>query len=328
MKIRLLFLITLFISTQLIGQTTYVPDDNFEQALIDLGLDDVLDDSVLTENIEDVTELTLIMMDISDLTGIEDFTALTSLICAGNDINELDVSSNTALTILNFSANPINDIDLSANTLIVDLGFFGTGLEYIDVSNMPNLKILNCSGNSLTELNVSDCPLLEIVWCGGNQFTHLDFSNNPELSYLDCSDSNVLVYLSVKNGNNESIMTFKSTFCPRLGCIEVDDPAYSEANWMDKDPIASFNENCGLGIENKVTPLIEFYPNPITDYLYINTDTWGVEFKLYGISGQVLQQGKLIHQTNIIELNKMPTGIYFLKIESGTYVVTHKIVKK
>ena len=34
-----------------IVQKTYVPDDNFEQALIDLGYDDVLNDTVLTANI-------------------------------------------------------------------------------------------------------------------------------------------------------------------------------------------------------------------------------------------------------------------------------------
>ena len=40
-----------------IVQKTYVPDDNFEQALIDLGYDDVIDDSVLTSNIAAVTNL-------------------------------------------------------------------------------------------------------------------------------------------------------------------------------------------------------------------------------------------------------------------------------
>jgi hypothetical protein len=34
-----------------LAQNTYVPDNNFDQALIDLGYDDVLDDSVLTANI-------------------------------------------------------------------------------------------------------------------------------------------------------------------------------------------------------------------------------------------------------------------------------------
>ena len=36
---------------------TYVPDDNFEQTLIDLGYDDTLDDYVNTSSISGVKEL-------------------------------------------------------------------------------------------------------------------------------------------------------------------------------------------------------------------------------------------------------------------------------
>ena len=81
-------------------EKTYVPDDNFEQALIDLGYDDALDDSVLTANISSVTTLNVSNDSISDLTGIENFTALTTLYCGGNALDSLDVSSNTAINIM------------------------------------------------------------------------------------------------------------------------------------------------------------------------------------------------------------------------------------
>ena len=59
---------------------TYVPDDNFEQELIALGLDSgPLNDSVLTSAIDTVQQLYLVLIGIFDLTGIEDFTALRSL---------------------------------------------------------------------------------------------------------------------------------------------------------------------------------------------------------------------------------------------------------
>ena len=48
---------------------TNIPDDNFEQALIDLGYDDTLDDYVLTENISSVTSLAVGDKDISNLQG-------------------------------------------------------------------------------------------------------------------------------------------------------------------------------------------------------------------------------------------------------------------
>ena len=47
---------------------TNVPDDNFEQALIDLGYDDTIDDFVITANISGVTFLDVGEKDISDLT--------------------------------------------------------------------------------------------------------------------------------------------------------------------------------------------------------------------------------------------------------------------
>ena len=97
---------------------TYVPDDNFEQALIDLDYDDVLDDYVLTENISGVTSLEVFAKEISDLTGIEDFTALTWLDCGGNQLTTLDVSANTALHTLVCYENQLTSLDVSANTAL------------------------------------------------------------------------------------------------------------------------------------------------------------------------------------------------------------------
>ena len=64
------------------GQNTLIPDPNFEQALIDLGYDTApINGSVLTATISGVTNLSVQNKNISDLTGIEDFTALTELYC-------------------------------------------------------------------------------------------------------------------------------------------------------------------------------------------------------------------------------------------------------
>ena len=50
-----------------------MPDDNFEQALINLGYDTVLDDFVNTVSIDTITYMNLNNSNISDLTGIEEF---------------------------------------------------------------------------------------------------------------------------------------------------------------------------------------------------------------------------------------------------------------
>ena len=58
------------------GQQTYVPDDNFEQVLIDLGYDSILDNYVTTSNINSITFLDVSSKGISDLTGMEGFNNL------------------------------------------------------------------------------------------------------------------------------------------------------------------------------------------------------------------------------------------------------------
>ncbi len=86
---------------------THVPDDNFEQALIDLMLDDVLDNFVVTANIIGVTTLDLNTKTIVDLTGIEDFAALTTLNVNDNQLTRLDLKQNTVLTSIQANNNQL-----------------------------------------------------------------------------------------------------------------------------------------------------------------------------------------------------------------------------
>ena len=88
------------------GQYTYIPDNNFEQALINLGYDDVLDQYVVTSNINMVTELDVSGLGIEDLTGIEDFSDLQTLNCSFNSLDSINLSNNNNLNYLNAEQNP------------------------------------------------------------------------------------------------------------------------------------------------------------------------------------------------------------------------------
>ena len=120
------------------AQKTYVPDDNFEQALINLGYDNVLDDSVATANINTVISLQVYQLNIADLTGIEDFTALTTLECYLNQLTSLDVSNNTALTYLNCGHNELTTLDIRNGNNINVTNFqslYNPNLTCINVDN-------------------------------------------------------------------------------------------------------------------------------------------------------------------------------------------------
>ena len=93
-----------------------IPDANFKQRLISFGYDDILDGTVLTAAIDTVTQLGVSYYGISDLTGIEDFAALTYLNCGANDLTSIDVSQNTNLTSFNCTMNQLTSLDVSQNT--------------------------------------------------------------------------------------------------------------------------------------------------------------------------------------------------------------------
>ena len=149
---------------------TYIPDANFEQALIDLGYDDAINDSVLTANISTVSSLDLTNLGISDLTGIEDFLSIEVLICNQNNLTEINLSNNAELA--NFSINNNN-------------------LDVLDVSYNTNLIALDCVGNNLEQLNVSNNTSLSVLLCANNLLTELDISNNPSLVFLNCEGNNI-----------------------------------------------------------------------------------------------------------------------------------------
>ena len=168
-----------------------IPDPVFEQALIDLGYDDILDGNLLISNVANVTELDIsdtnfddTSNDITNLSGIEYFTSLEILNCSGQSISSLDLSSNLNLRELDCSYsrfNSLTSVNVTQNTQLEILRCHANALTSIDVSNNANLKELYTYDNStLTGLDVSNNPLLKVLWCYNNDITSIDISNNVE----------------------------------------------------------------------------------------------------------------------------------------------------
>ena len=161
-------------------QQTYVPDDNFEQKLISLGLDSgPLDNYVLTANISDVDELSLSNLDITNLTGINDFTSLTYLYAYNNQIEDLTLNINT-----------LNSLGVSDN-----------GMLNLDISGCPNLRNLACSNNLLESIDLSQNRLSE-VYLNNNLLEHIDLSDNIYLNFLYVKDNTNLESIDLRGHNN------------------------------------------------------------------------------------------------------------------------------
>lgn len=186
-------------SFSLVAQT-YVPDDAFEQALIDLGYDTgPLDDYVPTANINTVTTLSVPSLGIVSLEGIEDFTSLETLNCSGNDIVSLDLQNNMNLTHVYVYYNALTSLALPNTNTIQQLEFYNNFLTSVDLTPYTNLTFLRSYNNpSLGSLDVSNSPNLQYLYCQNNGLNALDVTQNPNLEVLDCYNNN-LMELDVSN---------------------------------------------------------------------------------------------------------------------------------
>jgi Leucine-rich repeat (LRR) protein len=205
---------------------TYVPDNNFEQALINLGYDDVIDDYVFTPNIYGITFLNLNNKNISDLTGIEDFVSLVQLYAQSNNLTSIDITNNTNLESLLLDENNLTSIDLST---------------------LNNLFALTCMMNDLTTINTSNNPSLYTLVCSYNKITTLDLSQNSRLDTFYC-DNNALTSLDVSKNNNLNDSTGQNQFnCQNnpLQCIKINQTQLNNIpdNW-EKDAEDDYSTNC------------------------------------------------------------------------------------
>lgn len=247
---KILFILLLFlILTPSFGQVTNIPDPNFEQALIERGIDSdgVINGEVLTSDIINIITLEIVEEGISDLTGIEDFVALETLNCAYNQLLELDLSQNLMLWQLETRYN-----------------FFLTSLN---VTNNGNLTYLDCSQNNLTELDLSGNPLLETLLCGNPEYditqqnflTNLNFSNNPSLNFLDASFNSTLTNININN-------------CPELEYIYAN---YCDLNSIDVSQNPQLKRlilgiDYGFNMVSNNLESIDVSNNPLLERLAVN----------------------------------------------------------
>jgi len=178
-----------------LGQTP-IPDANFEQALINLGYDTgTPNGSVPTANINTVTSLYVNSQNIADLTGIEDFSALTHLDCFDNQIMSLDISNNVALEYLKCNSNQLTSLDLTNNIALLHLQAGYNSIPLLDLSQNILLEVLAMATCAVT------CPatLTQLDVTANTELTSLHLIQH-NISFLDLSNCNKIQYLSV-DGN-------------------------------------------------------------------------------------------------------------------------------
>jgi len=248
------------ISSNCVGSVS-IPDSNFENFLEThsgttngggygsvaipatwpntMGNGTIGDNSVLYSNICCVVHLDINNLNISDLTGIENFGELVWLHCGSNQLTTIDVSNNTNLLTLWTESNQLTVLDISDNVNLGWVSCQNNQLTSLDTSGNPVIYQVLCYGNTITSLDFSQNPLMKYIWCWQNLLTSIDVSMLTDLRDLRCGhqpigtidvtnnlllerlycESNTLTTLDVSNNVNLEDINFGGN--PLITTIDV-----------------------------------------------------------------------------------------------------------
>ena len=199
----------------------YIPDTNFELALIDLGYDNIPDNYLDSNNVTEIIELDLSNKQINDLTGLENFTSLIDLNLSGNLLTRAPIVNFKNLTTLNLSDNLFSVLDISFNEKLNSLNASNNSdLTCIKVgpslyNNLPAGYIANQASFEL-ECN---CPTLTLTsgvnskiqtLCSGEPMNTITYQLAGENVSAFILDSNSLP-LGVSSSVDDNSITISGT---------------------------------------------------------------------------------------------------------------------
>ncbi|PWI31444.1 T9SS C-terminal target domain-containing protein [Flavobacteriaceae bacterium LYZ1037] len=281
----ILLLITFYTQAQIVT----IPDTNFKNALISQGVDTNGDGEIQITEAETQINLAVYNAEISDLTGIEAFTNLQQFSCPYNEITTLNVSNNIALTHLQVFGNQLTNLDISSNSNLYLLNCMDNQISSLDLSNNLNLEQITLDNNLITNLNLTNNTLIRSVDARNNQINSISFNPNNAITHLTLPDNeitsidlsylNTLKYLDLDNNyltnislNNTSSLESLSIVNNQLENIDIS--SNSQLWYLD----CSNNDLTSLNLSNNLElNYAKFQNNQINNLVCGSSSLWEMD---------------------------------------------------
>lgn len=247
----------------------------------------------------------------------------------------------SSLTFLDVSRNKltgsINSIKSLTNLTVLDVSNNDfTGSIPVSFQNLKKMKTFFVYSNKLTGdipdifKGMTNLQRLALGLTGTNQLTgNVNLSKNKTLWLLAFRGLKINS-VDLRNGNNKFLTHRYFDNTPNLTCIYVDNVAYSNANWKEKDSkthyVANEKECKNLSVEDYLVDdaLFSIYPNPAKDVLNINSSEEVKSISVFNISGREVKRYKDSKQ---IDVSNLSSGIYIIQVITDKGVRTHKVIK-
>jgi Secretion system C-terminal sorting domain len=237
---------------------------------------------------------------------------------------QIDLSDSVNLLDLSIGA-PLTELNLSTNTKLINIVLSDTEFLNLDLSPCTNLEIVYANKGKMETLNLGEIKYIRYLYVQENKLTSLNTNNLFNLQQFNCSDNN-LSFLSIKNdnlifGDNSGIDFSKNPNLVSICC--------------DANEIIYIQNQCNLNsystiVSACIPPPVEarplsMFPNPVKDMLHLNTTDKINKVEVFNANGLLIMSTEAV--TDIIDMQSLTNGMYFLKVYRDNSVDDMKFLK-
>jgi hypothetical protein len=335
-KSLIVLLCCLFFSFSVNAQYVTIPDTAFVNWLSANGFDSCLVGSQLDTTCSAVLDSTYIdcsNANIQDLTGIQYFKSVVTLICDTNLLDSLPALP-TLLTYLDFSFNAVSPNSVLPNS-ITYLNCSQNELTVLPVLPASLLQ-LDCSYNMLTSLPVLPVTL-NMLACEGNYLDSLA-PPQPPLTWIDCSDNRIFdlpvlpdsLYWFYCGTNPLLCLPWLNTIVnldfsnTSVSCIPDSGNVTNSNPPLGNLPLCSVSDPSGCSTYTSLAAIenydITLYPNPASDYTVLSLDKEisNTRVQLLDATGRVVQSTEVVNLSCRIPVGSLQQGLYFVRVVNPT----------
>ncbi len=284
-----------------------------------------VDNQLTSLNVQGLTNLTYFDCSYNQLTSlnVQGLTNLSSLECENNQLTFLNIQGLTNLEYLNCVRNQLTSLDLQGLTNLTKLECDNNQLTSLNVQGLTNLKYLYCSDNQLTSLNVQSLTNLSDFYCVYNKLISLDVQGLTNLSGLYCYN-NQLTSLNIK-GAKVADPYFNNNPTLKYICCNQDQITDIKAKALLNGQNCEVNSECSIINTSDFFKIINIYPNPVKDILYLDTHEQWTKAEIFDISGRIMRSFSMFGSS--IDVGGLESGTYFMRVNNGEKVGMVKFVK-
>ncbi len=242
----------------------------------------------------------------------------------GNITNEgqLGIVQKTAPTGVPWALVSTTGVDSTLNFLTGDNMYSFGWMTGTDIYNPLPVKLLNLSAHAKpNSINVSWITASEV---NSNYFI-VERSTDPTGAKRFVKAGTVKAAGNSNNLTNYLFEDFEGRALLANGTVYYRLAIYDKDGSMQYSNIVAVNENITDDI------IVEVFPNPFNDQVVVNVGNakgGNINITVFDINGRPLYNSNFENSSNILNLDGIPSGVYFVNIRDNEFSKVVKLIKK